>query len=92
MSWDDTDEARKVYKFLKCGVLEPEDLTHNEVRLIRQYHPQVYHFVKWWLENRSEMIENGEWSEDHEPPERKQRINRYENGESIVEPFKDNED
>lgn len=86
MTWTDGDEASKLYKFLKCGVLEPEDLTQNELRLLRQYHPKTYDFVKWWLENRHEMIQKGEWTEDHEPPDRDIRIKRYENGDSIVSP------
>lgn len=89
MGWTDADEAAKVRKFLKNGVLHPEDLTHNEIRLLREHHPRTYHFVRWWLETREEMIDNGEWTEDHEPPDTERRINRLDNGNSVATQYDD---
>lgn len=87
MTWNDKDEARKVHKFLKCGVLYPEDLTQNELRLLREYRPVTFHYIKFWLEYREEQISEGNWSEDADPPDTDLRINRLENGESVVEPY-----
>lgn len=87
MSWSDEDIARRTQKFLKAGVLHPEDVTKNELRLLGKYFPKEHHFVKWWLENRHQMIKDGEWTEDHEPPDSERRIKRYERGEAIVEPW-----
>jgi len=88
MSWNEGDEARKVYKFLKNGVLMPEDLKHNEIRLLREYYPRVYMYIKEYYEYRNERIEAGDWTEDDEPPDNDWRINRYENGEAIIDPWK----
>lgn len=87
MSWDDAGKAKQVHKFIKNGLLVPEDLKHNEIRLLREYYPSDYHYIKWWLETRQEMIENGEWTEGHEPPDNDRRIKRYERGEGIVDPW-----
>lgn len=84
---NDSDEANKIHKFLVAGVLHPEDLKQNEIRLLKKHRPGDYHFVKWWLENRQEMIENNQWTEEHEPPNNDRRINRYERGESVIDPF-----
>lgn len=87
MAWDDSDEARKVYKFMKCGVLEPEDLTRGEFRLMRNHYPRVHRFVQRYLEGRQEAIENGEWSIEDEPPDNDRRIKRYEQGNGLVKPW-----
>lgn len=87
MGWTDEDEAHRVQKFLNNGLYEPEDLTHNEIRLLREYRPQTYDFVKWWLENRNQMIEQGEWTTEHEPPQHDRRIQRYEDGKGAVKRF-----
>lgn len=88
MAWKDSDEARKVYKFMKCGVLEPEDLTRKEFSILQKYYPSAGRFVQHFLENRQSQIEKGEWSEECEPPDRDRRIKRYENGNGLVKPWK----
>ena len=85
MTWSEGDEARKLYKFIQHRLLEPEDLKHNELRILRQYFPEEYAWIKHFLEQREEMIRNGEWTAEHEPVKRKQRINRYDAGDGIVD-------
>ena len=87
MAWTEKDEARKVHKFLKCGVLYPEDLKANEIRLLKQYRPVVHQYVTGWLAYRQEKIEAGEWSEGCEPPISERRINRLDKGKSVVDPY-----
>lgn len=81
---DGSDEARRVRKLLNNGALEPEDLTSNEFRVLNKHYPDLGLWVKYFLEIRQEMIQNGEWTEAHEPPDRPQRFRRYEKGEGIV--------
>lgn len=92
MAWSDKDEARKVYKFMKSGILEPEDLKHNEVRVLRQHYPGAYSYVKRYLEDREKRIEEGEWSMDDEPPDFRLRISRYEQGNGVVDVWDGRED
>lgn len=87
MVWKDKHEARRVQKFIKSGLYEPEDLKPNELRLIGKYYPDVYDYVKTFLEVRHKKVKNNEWTEKHEPPDRNRRIKRYERGEGIVEPI-----
>lgn len=86
MAWDDTDEATRVHKFINNGVYAPEDLRPNEFRVLKEYYPDTAHYVRWWLETRAEMIESGDWTENHEPPDTGRRIKRYENGNGLVDP------
>lgn len=92
MAWSDKDEASKVHKYLKAGLLYPEDLKANEIRVLRQHRPSVYHKVKSWLEFREQRIENGEWCEDSDPPDTDRRINRLDRGESVVDPYTEQDD
>lgn len=85
MTWDESDEARAVYKFMKSGCLAPEDLTHGEIRKLRRNYPRIYQRVKMYLEERHRRIENGEWSMEDEPPDNDRRIKRYEHNEGIVD-------
>lgn len=87
MAWSDKDEASKVHKFLKCGLLYPEDLKANEIRVLREHRPSTYRHVKGWLEFREQRIENGEWDVDSDPPNTDKRINRLDKGESVVDPY-----
>lgn len=87
MTWTEADEAKKVYKFMKAGVLAPEDLKPNEFRLLKTYYPGTAQFVRNFLELREEKIRAGEWSEECEPPKTDRRIKRYENGNGIVDPY-----
>jgi len=89
MVWTDEDEANKVHKLLKCGVLYPEDLTANEIRVLKHHRPQTHHFVTTWLEFRQDKIERGKWSEEADPPDTDRRLNRLESGDSVVEPYND---
>lgn len=87
MAWSEEDEANKVHKFLNCGLLEPEDLKPEELRALKHHRHQTYLFVKYFLEERERSIENGEWSQNHEPPDRERRIKRYERGHGVVDRF-----
>lgn len=87
MAWTDEDEARKVHKFLKCGLLYPEDLKANEIRVLKKYRPVTHFRVTSWLEFRQKQIEAGEWSKEADPPDTDRRINRLENGNSVVDPY-----
>lgn len=86
MTWDESDEAHRVLKFMKNGLLEPEDLRPNEFRLLKEHYPHAARFVRAWLEERAEMIERGEWTDEYDPPDRERRIARYERGEGLVDP------
>lgn len=90
MVWTDEDEAKKVHKFLKCGLLYPEDLKANEIRVLKNHRPKTHSKVKSWLEFRQEQIESGNWSEEADPPKTDRRINRLDNGNSAVDPYHDN--
>lgn len=87
MTWKDEDEASKVRKYLKCGLLYPEDLKANEIRVLKKHRPKTHFYVTSWLEFRQKQIENGEWSEDADPPNTELRINRLDKGESVVDPY-----
>lgn len=87
MSWSDSDKATKVHKLLNNGLLEPEDVTHQEFRLLRQHYPGTAGFIRAFFEVREEAIQAGEWSERHEPPDNSRRIKRYERGEGIIEVY-----
>lgn len=88
MSWDEADEATRVYKMLNNGMLEPEDLTHNEFRVLRKHYPKAAEWVRMFLEERHKAIENGEWSEACEPKDRPIRIARYDAGNGLVDKYK----
>lgn len=89
MAWDDSDEARRVVKLLKNGLLAPEDLRPNEFRLLKQHHSWLSEQIRVYLETRSEMIENGNWSEELEPDQDGRRIERYEDGRGLVDHWND---
>lgn len=79
--------SRLAYKRLKGGMYAPEDLTWAEFKALQTYYPQLGVTIQRFLERRQKMIEDGEWTKDHEPPWTPHRVRRYERGESLVDPW-----
>lgn len=82
----DEELAHRVHKLLNNYVLEPEDLKQHEYVALKEYFPRDAAYVREFLKVRQQMIEEGTWTDAHEPTDREKRLNRYEAGEGMVSP------
>jgi uncharacterized coiled-coil DUF342 family protein len=43
MSYKEKKRARIIFKRLKAGITKPEELTAEELKLLRRYYPFLFH-------------------------------------------------